>query len=314
MENLIFSLEATMPIFLTMILGYVFRKIGLLDDAFVNKLNKFVFNAALPALLFDDLANADFMQVWSGKFVLFCVFATCFSILVAMGISCLWKDKSIQGEFIQGAYRSSSAILGIAFIQNIYGNAGMGPLMIIASVPIYNIMAVTVLSFFKPDRGKMDGALIRKTLKGIATNPIILGILTGVIWSCLKLPKPLILMKTVKNLGVLATPLGLMAMGAAFEGEKAFARLKPAVTAALMKLLGWCGIFLPLAVMLGFRNQELVAILVMLGSATTVTCYIMARNMGHEGVLSSSIIMLTTFCSAFTLTGWLWLLRTLALI
>lgn len=314
MENLIFSLEATMPIFLTMILGYVFRKIGLLDEAFVNKLNKFVFNAALPALLFDDLANADFMQVWSGKFVLFCVFATCFSILVAMGISCLWKDKSIQGEFIQGAYRSSSAILGIAFIQNIYGNAGMGPLMIIASVPIYNIMAVTVLSFFKPDRGKMDGALIRKTLKGIATNPIILGILTGVIWSCLKLPKPLILMKTVKNLGVLATPLGLMAMGAAFEGEKAFARLKPAVTAALMKLLGWCGIFLPLAVMLGFRNQELVAILVMLGSATTVTCYIMARNMGHEGVLSSSIIMLTTFCSAFTLTGWLWLLRTLALI
>lgn len=314
MENLIFSLEATMPIFLTMILGYVFRKIGLLDEAFVNKLNKFVFNAALPALLFDDLANADFMQVWSGKFVLFCVFATCFSILVAMGISCLWKDKSIQGEFIQGAYRSSSAILGIAFIQNIYGNAGMGPLMIIASVPIYNIMAVTVLSFFKPDRGKMDGALIRKTLKGIATNPIILGILTGVIWSCLKLPKPLILMKTVKNLGVLATPLGLMAMGAAFEGEKAFARLKPAVTAALMKLLGWCGIFLPLAVMLGFRNQELDAILVMLGSATTVTCYIMARNMGHEGVLSSSIIMLTTFCSAFTLTGWLWLLRTLALI
>lgn len=314
MENLIFSLEATMPIFLTMILGYVFREIGLLDEAFVNKLNKFVFNAALPALLFDDLANADFMQVWNGKFVLFCVFATCFSILVAMGISCLWKDKSIQGEFIQGAYRSSSAILGIAFIQNIYGNAGMGPLMIIASVPIYNIMAVTVLSFFKPDRGKMDGALIRKTLKGIATNPIILGILTGVIWSCLKLPKPLILMKTVKNLGVLATPLGLMAMGAAFEGEKAFARLKPAVTAALMKLLGWCGIFLPLAVMLGFRNQELVAILVMLGSATTVTCYIMARNMGHEGVLSSSIIMLTTFCSAFTLTGWLWLLRTLALI
>lgn len=314
MENLIFSLEATMPIFLTMIMGYIFRKIGLMDEAFVNKLNKFVFTAALPALLFEDLATADFMEVWNGKFVLFCVVATCLSIGAAMAISFLWKDKSIQGEFIQGAYRSSSAILGIAFIQNIYGNAGMGPLMIIASVPIYNIMAVIVLSFFKSDRGKMDGKLIKKTLKGIATNPIILGILTGVLWSCLKLPQPVILMKTVKNLGVLATPLGLMAMGAAFDEKKAFAKLKPAVTAVVIKLLGWCSIFLPLAVMMGFRNQELVALLVMLGSATTVTCYVMARNMGHEGILSSSIVMLTTFCSAFTLTGWLWLFKTLGLI
>lgn len=314
MENLIFSLEATMPIFFTMILGYFFRKIGMMEESFVNKLNKFVFNAALPALLFQDLATADFGKVWDGKFVLFCALVTCVSILAAMGISFLWKDKSIQGEFIQGAYRSSSAILGIAFIQNIYGNAGMGPLMIIASVPIYNIMAVTVLSFFKPDRGKMDRALIKKTLKGIATNPIILGILVGVVWSCLKLPQPSVLMKTVKNLGVLATPLGLMAMGAAFDERKAFAKLKPAVTAAFMKLLGWCCIFLPAAVALGFRDQELVALLVMLGSATTVTCYIMARNMGHDGVLSSSIVMVTTFCSAFTLTGWLWILRTLALI
>ncbi|MGN0250138.1 MAG: AEC family transporter [Oliverpabstia sp.] len=314
MENLIFSLEATTPIFLTMIMGYIFRKIGLMDEAFVNKLNKFVFSAALPALLFEDLATADFMEVWNGKFVLFCVVATCLSISAAMAISFLWKDKSMQGEFIQGAYRSSSAILGIAFIQNIYGNAGMGPLMIIASVPIYNIMAVIVLSFFKPNRGRMDGKLIKKTLKGIATNPIILGILTGVLWSCLKLPQPVILMKTVKNLGVLATPLGLMAMGAAFDEKKAFAKLKPAVTAAVMKHLGWCSIFLPLAVMMGFRNQELVALLVMLGSATTVTCYIMARNMGHEGILSSSIVMLTTFCSAFTLTGWLWLFKTMGLI
>lgn len=314
MENLIFSLEATMPIFLTMVLGYVFRRIGLMDEPFVNRLNKFVFKAALPALLFQDLATVNFREVWNGNFVLYCVAATCFCILISIGVSCLWKDKTIQGEFIQGAYRSSSAILGIAFIQNIYGNSGMSPLMIIASVPIYNIMAVTVLSFFKPDRGKLNRDLIKKTLKGIATNPIILGILVGVIWSYLGLPKPQILMKTVKNLGVLATPLGLMAMGAAFDEKKAFAKIGPALTAAIMKLLGWCCIFLPIAVMLGFRNQELVAILVMLGSATTVTCYVMARNMGHEGILSSSVVMITTFCSAFTLTGWLWLMRSLGLI
>ena len=75
--------------------------------------------------------------------------------------------------------------------------------------------------------------------------------------------------------------------------------------------IGFCVIFLPLAVALGFRQEELVAILVMLGSATTVSCYVMAKNMGHEGVLTSSIVMLTTMFSAFTLTGWLFVLRSM---
>ena len=81
-----------------------------------------------------------------------------------------------------------------------------------------------------------------------------------------------------------------------------------------MKLVGFVAIFLPIAVMLGFRKEQLVAILIMLGSATTVSCYVMARNMGHEGVLTSSTVMLTTLFSAFSVTGWLYLLKSMALI
>lgn len=152
MENLIFSLNATVPIFFTMILGFVFRKVGLMDEEFTNKANKFVFQAALPALLFSDLSQANFRDVWNGTFVAYCALTTMICIVISILISCLWKDKSIQGEFVQGAYRSSAAILGIAFIQNIYGTSGMAPLMIIASVPIYNVMAVVVLAFLKPER------------------------------------------------------------------------------------------------------------------------------------------------------------------
>ena len=65
MENLIFCLNATIPIFLTLMLGLFFRKIGLFDDTFVSRLNKFVFNAALPALLFLDIAKSDFYSVWN---------------------------------------------------------------------------------------------------------------------------------------------------------------------------------------------------------------------------------------------------------
>lgn len=314
MENLVFSLNATVPVFLMMILGLLFRKIGWIDEAFAEKMNQFVFTVPLPVLVFSDLATVDFAQVWNMKFVLFCFGATIISIGISAAISFLWKDRSIRGEFIQASYRSSAALLGIAFIQNIYGTSGMAPLMIIGSVPLYNIMAVLVLSFTRPGQSSLDKALVKKTLKGIVTNPIILGIAAGLLWSALKIPMPPILEKTVSSIGGVATPMGLMAMGATFDIRKAFAKVKPAVTATLIKLVGFCAIFLPAAVWLGFRNEELVAILVMLGSATTVSSFVMARNMGHEGVLSSSVVMLTTMFSAFTLTGWLYILRSLGLI
>ena len=314
MENLIFSLNATVPIFLLMILGFLLKKLGVIDDVFASKMNKFVFLVPLPVLLFEDLSTVDFAQVWNMKFVLFCFVVTLVCIILAALVSFLWHDKSIQGEFIQASYRSSAALLGIAFIQNIYGNAGMAPLMIIGSVPLYNIMAVVVLSFFKPDRKKLDKEVWKTTLKGIVTNPIILGIAAGLLWSALRLPMPSILEKTVSDIGAVATPLGLMAMGASFDIKKAFGKVKPAAAASVMKLVLFAALFLPLAVWMGFRREELVAILVMLSSATTVSCYVMARDMGHEGVLTSSVVMLTTLFSAFTMTGWLYLLRSMGMV
>lgn len=311
MENLIFSLNATVPIFLLMILGLLFHKMGWIDDVFAQKMNKFVFMVPLPLLLFNDLATVDFHEVWNLKFVLFCFLATFLSIALVSLLSLALKERSLRGEFIQSSYRSSAALLGIAFIQNIYGDAAMAPVMIIGSVPLYNIMAVLVLSIFKPGQSGLDRTVLKRTAKGIVTNPIIIGIVAGLLWSALGIKMPHIMEKTVTNVANTATPLGLMAMGATFDIRKAFAKVKPASAAAFMKLIGLTAIFLPIAIMLGFRREELIAILVMLSSATTVSCFVMAKNMGHEGILSSSVVMLTTLFSAFTLTGWLYLLKSL---
>ncbi len=320
MDNFIFSINATLPIFLTMILGLVFRKIGVFDDAFTNKMNSFVFKFALPALLFEDLWEENFYQAWDGGFVLFCFCATLGCILVSTALSSFLRDKTDRGEFIQGSYRSSAAILGIAFIVNIYGQSGMAPLMIVGTVPLYNICAVAALTLTSPtiSSDKNEAAFsndrLIRTAKGIITNPIILGIAAGFAWSLLKFPHPTILQKTVHNLGVLATPLGLMAMGASFDIKKAFYKVKPAIACTFLKLLGYSGVLMPIAITLGYRNEALVAILVMLGSATTVSSYTMAKSMGHEGTLSASVVMLTTLLSAFTLTGWLFLLKTLSFV
>ena len=293
MEHLIFSLNATMPIFFLMVLGACFKKAGIMEGVFADKANQFVFKVALPVLLFEDL---------------FCFASTLGGILLAVLLSMALKDRRLRGEFIQASYRSSAALLGIAFIKNIYGDVGMAPLMIIGSVPLYNVMAVVILSFTNPEGAVLDRRMLGKTAAGILKNPIILGILTGMAWSLLGLKQPQIMEKTVSSLAGVATPLGLMAMGASFDFRQASQRVGAAAGASAIKLVLLCAVYL------GFREQQLVAILVMLGSAATVSCFVMARNMGHEGVLSSSVVAITTCGSAFTLTLWLDLIRTLGLI
>lgn len=314
MDSLIFSLNATFPVFLLMVLGIVLRKIGWVSESFALQMNKFVFLIPLPVLLFQDLATVDFTKAWDFKFVIFCFIVTVLSILIAVLISSLLKERSLRGEFIQSSYRSSAALLGVALIQNIYGHSVMGPLMIIGSVPLYNIMAVIVLSYYKPNNDVQKQGVWKTTIKGIIKNPMIIGIVIGLLWSILKLPMPTVLSKTVTNISAMATPMGLIAMGASFNMKKAIGKMKPAFLAAFIKLFGFCMIFLPVAIMLGFKNEQLVAILIMLGSATTVTCFVMAKNMGHEGILSANVVVLSTLLSGFSITLWLYVLRVLQFI
>lgn len=318
MENLIFSINATAPVFLLMVLGYGLQKVGWISESFASEMNKFVFRLPLPVMVFRQLAMTDIASAWDGRFVLFCFAATLLSIgLVTLVSRAAVSDPSARGEFIQASYRSSAALLGIAYITNIYGDAGMTPLMILGAVPLYNIMAVVVLTVTSPaNKGGsgIDAALIRRTLWGIVKNPIIIGIAAGFAWSLLRLRVPQILDKVTGNISNLASPLGLIAMGASVDLRKAGGELKSAALATLIKLILLCAVFLPAAAALGFRREKLVAILVMLGSATTVSSFVMAKNMGHEGTLTSTTVVMTTVLASFTLTFWIWLTRSLGLI
>lgn len=321
MESLIFSLNATVPIFLTMVVGYLLKQCKMVDDHFVKILNSFNFKVSLPALLFLDLYQSDFYQVWDTKYVLYCFFVTLTCIVLIWSLTALfYKDKSVLGEFVQASYRGSAAVLGLAFIQNIYGQATVTPLMILGTVPLYNFMAVIVLSFTDPtrldERGKirLDQKTIKESLFGILTNPMIISIGLGLAASLIRLPIPQILIKTTNHFAVLASPLALIGLGAGFEGKKALKRIKPTMVASFIRLIAQPALFLPLAAYMGFRGEKMVALLIMLGAPTTASCYIMAKNLGHEGVLSSSVVVTTTFLSAITMTFWLFVMRSLCLI
>mgnify|MGYP000850168472 CR=1 FL=1 len=323
MDSFVFALDTTMPVFLVILLGWFLRRVGVLNEAFCKPADQYVFKCALPVSLFLSIAK---MDVYSDFDPMFCLFCFTVTAIVFLGVwaltSRLMKDKALVGEFSQAAVRSSAAILGVALNTNIYGNAGMVPMMVLSAVPFFNVYAVLILQFsphtdengrlIPPERN--GAAAVRHALVNVVKNPIILGILAGLPFSLLSIDFPPMADKFLSMLGGCATPMALLSIGAGFEGAKAIKKLGPTCAAAFIKLILLPVIFLPIAVHMGFREQALVAIVILCGAPSTVSGYVMAKNMGGDHVLSSSIIVLTTVLSAVTLTLTLFILRSFALI
>lgn len=315
LDHFLYSLNATLPVFALMVLGWVLKRARFLNDEFIRVANRLVFNVALPCMLFLDIAGMDPSQLLDGRFVAYGFVVTLLSILGIWAPTRLFlKDRTQVGAFVQGAYRSSAAILGAALITNIYGDAGYAPLMILASVPLYNVFAVLILVLEAGGGGKLDGARVKRAALNVCKNPIILGILAGMPFALLGIPIPAMASKCASMLGSLATPLALLAIGAGFVWGDALQKAGPTVAASAIKLVVLPALFLPIAVRLGFRNEQLMAILIMLGSPSTPSGYIMAKQMGNDGVLANGIVVLTTLLAAVTITGWIFLLRTLGLL
>lgn len=311
-------MNVTLPIFLVMVLGWFLRQIGLLTEDFVKVVNKFNFKVTLPFMLFRDLAQVDIRAEFDLSFVLFCAAASTICFWVIWGCTKLFlRDRSMRGAFVQASFRSSAAVMGLAFIENIYGSSTMGPMMIIGAVPLYNVFSVLVLTFEAQEDGETvrDTGKIKQACINILKNPIIIAIFLGVVVALLKLDFPTLVDKTVSSVAQMATPLALVGLGAGFEGKKALKKIGPTVWASLIKLVIQPMVFIPIAVFtFGFTGEKLIAILIMLAAPTTPSCYIMAQNMKNDDVLTASVVVLTTLMAAFTLTGWIFLLKVMGMI
>ena len=252
MDSFVFALDTTMPVFLVILLGWFLRRVGILNEGFCKPADQYVFKCALPVSLFLSIAK---MDVYSDFDPLFCLFCFTVTAIVFLGVwaltSRLMKDKALVGEFSQAAVRSSAAILGVALNTNIYGDAGMVPMMVLSAVPFFNVYAVLILQFsphtdengrlIPPERN--GAAAVRCALVNVVKNPIILGILLGVPFSLLRVKLPGILASTLSTIGGTATPVALLAVGGALffclrPGEAALeAQIDPAHRAALRGVL-----------------------------------------------------------------------------
>lgn len=316
MNNFLFSISAVAPTFIIAFTGYFLKKRGFFSDDFLKQLDRYCFRVAIPCLMVRDIADADITQMFSGEFVLLCFGATTF-LFFGLYLICypFFKDKQFVSSFIQCSSRGSIAIFGVSIAINIYGNAGVTPLMMAIAVPLYNIYTV-ILFNLKTDDGEkaLSVAHLKNMLYGVVTNPLIIGIAIGAVFSLGGITIPQIIYKPLSSIAATGTPLALLSLGASLKFRQIGKRLNLTLLSCALKLVIGPALIIPIAVMMGMREGHLIAIMLMTAAPCTVTAYIMANNMGGDGEFTSGVVMLSTMLSTVTITLWLVLLKGFGLV
>ena len=312
MKNLLVCVNAVLPIFLLLVVGYLSRILKLVDDGDVRKINRLMFKIFMPAVMFYNVYNSDLSSAVRPKLMLFTVLA----VLGAFLLSCLvarWavKERNQKGVFIQGVFRSNFVIIGIPIVSSLMGDVDLGPVAVLLAVvvPMFNVLSVVILEYYNGQK-----ADLKKILLEVLKNPLILGTLAGILAVALKVRLPAFLESAVRQLSQAASPVLLVMLGAFFQFDGLSRYRRELSLVCLGRLVVIPAIFLGLGALLGFRGVEMAALLGVFASSTAVNSFTMAQQMGGDAELAGDIVVATSALCSFTLFGWGLLLKSLGLL
>lgn len=312
MENLIIAFNAVLPVMLCIMLGYFLARIGMIKEELRKGLNSLCFKVFLPFYLFDSVYDTDVSTAFNPGLMLFCCLAMIawFAALMIM-IPRIEPENPRRGVLIQAMFRSNFALFGLPMAETLCGKENMGPtnLLIGVCVPLVNVLAVITLETFRG--GKPS---VKKMLLGIAKNPLIIASLLGLAFNLLNIPLYTDLRKTIINLGKVATPLSMVALGASFTFASTKVYRKQLLLGVSGKLIISPLLMVTLGALLGFRAETLVPVLIFFGAPTAVSSFPMAQQMDGDGELAASLVVFTSALSIVTIFLWVFVLKTLALI
>lgn len=317
MQNLIFSFNVVIPIFLVVAVGYFIRKIELVDEKFVNTAIKFNFKVGLSTLIFKNIYTADLEQAFNLKLILFTIIAMLVTVAVLWIIVPLFvKDNRRVSAMIHTIYRSNFILLGVPLAINMFGESNIAPVALLmpVAIPMYNLLAIVILSFFDKDSTQGSKTKIKSTIVSILKNPLIIGSALGILFSVFSLKLPIFVEKAVFDIASLGTPLALITLGAQFNFKSALNNLKYSIIAAFGRLVIVPFVVVVTAYFTGFRGYELGALFVLFSSPAAISCYVMAKEMNSDHELTGEVVLLTTLFSVFTIFIGIYLMRTFSLI
>lgn len=302
--DLIFSANVVVPIFLLIILGYFLTRIKLWDGHFLKVANEVCFKCLLPVLLFYNVATANIFEVFNLKLIVYvclCACLLCGSLFLIVPI--FVKDKKRIGVMIQGTFRSNFLLFGVPLGLSIGGNEGAVLAAVVASfyVPVINMLSVISLYAFSEAENKN----IKSALLGIVKNPLIIGGVSGLIFSLIRnsigFEMPEILDTTLFNIKSAATPIAFLILGGDLKFGNMLRNVKFSALSVLGKTVIIPALMLTISSLLGFGKLEMAILVAVFATPNAVSSYAMARNYEADYELAGEIITLGTLLSVVTM-------------
>jgi predicted permease len=297
-DSIVQTLAFTAPVFSMLFLGALLKRVGLINEAFINTASTLVFRVTMPVMLFLAIVHADLQTAFQPALLGYFVLATVVGFLLVWGWALLRVPRVERGVYVQGAFRGNNAILGLALASSLYGDYGMslGGVLVGVMILSYNSLAVLVLEVYRPN-GKANPWSI---VKGILSNPLIIGVLSAIPFAYWQIRLPGWLNTSGGYLAQLTLPLALICIGGSLTLAALRSSSALALSASLMKIL-----WLPLlatygAYLFGFRGPELGVLFLYFASPTAAGSFVMARAVGSNHELAATIIVISTLISVLS--------------
>jgi malonate transporter len=314
-------LAITSPIFITMLLGFLATRFGLFAKPEMRVFGTFVVKLALPALLFKALAQRQIGEILNGSYVLAYLSGT----LAVISLGYCWSRRmaglspTTSTFYAMGMGCSNSSFIGYPILLLILPSVAGVALAL--NVIVENVIVLPLLLAFAERGRDASGPLYRvigRSLRRLATNPLIIAVAAGLFASLIGWKMPAPVDRTVTMIAVSSGALSLFVIGGTLVGLPMHGMVRRAAPIAFGKL-----IVHPIAVLLAISmltpiglpppvpSLRLAALL--LAAMPMMSIYpILAQAYGQED-FSATALLITTVASFFTLSGLLWVFRHLAI-
>ncbi len=299
-------LQATLPVFATIVLGFGLRKTGFIAADKWSAVEDLCFYVLFPAILAKTMIEADLSGIEAGAFTL--------TLLVSVGVIggtvlALWPllrrvlgTKPPQFSTIYQTVTRWHGFIALAIVLNLYGPNGAALIAIIFAilVPILQVSNIMVLAAFSDKKADM-----RAVAMTIVKNPLIWGIGLGLLLNGVALWPPI--MSTLDLLGRSALGMSLLALGAGLSLKAAMHPSKEMLIGIIGKLLFTPLVMMSAAYAFGVTGLERDVLLIAAAVPTAMNGYVLARKMGGDAELYATISTVQTVLSFITIPLLLWL-------
>ncbi len=311
MGSFLIALNAVMPFFIYIAFGYLVRTVGIVDEAFLKKLNQMVFKVFFPIMMFCNLYSVNPGEGIHGKLIV----TALLSLMAVIGVSVLIVPRIVRenprrGVVIQALYRSNVALFMIPLMVSLYGEGSqvMATMLLAFMVPLYNVMAVIILEVYR------NGSISPMALvKNIVKNPMICGAAVGFLCFLLKVKIPPCVMKPLEQYSALCTPLGMFVLGGTLKFSRFRVDLRCVMWTLAVKMAVIPAVMLGVGFALGFSPVERFSLLAIYATPVAASTYPMAQSMGGDGDLAGELVVMSTLFSVVTLFFWIYGLDSLGL-